>query len=143
MKKITALVLVLVMVFSIGCACASDDTPTLVYTDYVEAGELAAQLALDGCEVEAHVITYGAAMLKAEICPVFVAIAIGLDKSFYNNCDIGYYYDSENSLMVITGGNVSCTFNVTRTKYNSLVETFPATFGESGLTYHSIDDLDA
>lgn len=145
MKKIVTLVLALVMIFSVSCACAaSDETATAYFFEYSDAADIATQFALEGYEVESSMITYGAAMLKADICSFFCVMVVGLDNAYYNNCDFGYWYDNENGLMVLTNSNITCTFPVSREIYGRLVEeTFSETFGDANITYSHIDALDA
>lgn len=145
MKKLTTLVLALVMIFSISCACAaSDETATAYFFEYSDAADIATQFALEGYEVESSMITYGAAMLKADICSFFCVMVVGLDNAYYNNCDFGYWYNNENGLMVLTNSNITCTFPVSREIYGRLVEeTFSETFGDTNITYSHIDALDA
>lgn len=110
MKKIVALFLVLVMVFSIGCACAASDPDILTIDSQTDATALALTVADKGWSADLYLCAFGAVLMENNIIPQYHVIVSGLVNSELQGYDVAYTWDKNTNVFGVMTENLCFAF---------------------------------
>lgn len=142
MKKITALVLALIMVFSFGCACAASDPDTIIISTMDEAVSLGVVITEKEWEPDLTICAFGYWLLDNDGISKFAVANAGLYESELDGYDCKYYWSTESNVFAVFTNHMAFVFPNCKDKddYDAYLLLFTAVMDAENYTYSEFSE---